>query len=66
VTVNLTDFCCFERSKLASRLLCRTLSGGFSGPASRSGVPLEHPPYPQLPAWLQGELKRHSLPRHVL
>ena len=31
------------------------VSGGYSGPASRSGVPLEHPPYHTLPAWLQGE-----------
>jgi hypothetical protein len=61
-TVNLANSRCFERIKLAPRLLYTTLSGGFSGPASRSGVPLEHPPYQQLPAWLQGELKKPPCP----
>ena len=48
--------------ELAPRLLYRTVSGGFSGPASRSGVPLEHPPYQQVPAWLQGESKDTPCP----
>ena len=47
---------------LAPRLLYRGVSGGYSGPASRSGVPLEHPPYQQLPAWLQGESKDTPCP----
>ena len=55
----------FALAKLAPRLLHRRVSGGYSGPASRSGVPLEHPPFHILPAWLQGEVERHSLPRHV-
>ena len=52
----------FTKMALAPRLLYRRVSGGFSGPASRSGVPLEHPPYQQLPAWLQGESKDTPCP----
>ncbi len=47
---------------LAPRLLYMRASGGYSGPASRSGVPLEHPPYHQFPAWLQGESKDTPCP----
>jgi hypothetical protein len=47
---------------MALQLLYRTVSGGFSGPASRSGVPLEQPPYQKLPAWLQGESKGTPCP----
>ncbi len=56
----------FSCRKLAPGLLYRTVSGGLSGPACRSGVPLEQPTYPKTPAWLRGEVERHSLPRHVL
>ena len=52
----------FLRTMLAPRLLYETVSGGFSGPARRSGVPLEHPPYHQSPAWLQGESKDTPCP----
>ena len=52
----------FRVIRLASRLLLIGVSGGFSGPASRSGVPLEHPPCHTLPAWLQGESKDTPCP----
>ena len=35
----------FCHRRLASRLLYQGMSGGFSGPACRSGVPLEQPPF---------------------
>jgi hypothetical protein len=35
---------------VAFRLLFHSASGGQSGPANRSGVPLEHPPYQLQPA----------------
>jgi len=35
----------FLQSPMAPRLLLESMSGGYSGPASRSGVPLEHPPF---------------------
>jgi hypothetical protein len=35
----------FHNSPMALRLLLESMSGGYSGPASRSGVPLEHPPF---------------------
>jgi hypothetical protein len=48
---------------MASRLLFTEASGGFSGPASRSGVPLEQPPNPTtLPQRLQGESKDTPCP----
>ena len=47
---------------LAPALLFGTSSGGFSGPARRSGVPLEQPPFHILPAWLQGESKGTPCP----
>ena len=48
---------------MAFALLYRVTSGGQSGPARRSGVPLEQPPYQQLPATrLQGELKNTPCP----
>ena len=55
--------CLFEVLTLAPALLYRTVSGGFSGPASRSGVPLEQPPHQLLPALAAGRVERHSLPR---
>jgi hypothetical protein len=60
-TVNLANSRCFERIKLAPRLLYTTLSGGFSGPASRSGVPLEHPPYQQFACLAAGRVE-NTLP----
>ena len=48
---------------MAFALLFRVMSGGQSGPARRSGVPLEQPPYQQVPATrLQGELKNTPCP----
>jgi hypothetical protein len=54
----------FRAPKLAPRLLLNNASGGFSGPASRSGVPLEHSPSNN---FLPGcrESRKTSLPRHV-
>lgn len=54
---NPINFAAFFGLELAPRLLLKRVSGGYSGPASRSGVPLEQPPLQKIPAWLQGRSK---------
>jgi len=53
----------FSACRVASALLLGLVSGGFSGPACRSGVPLEQPPHQD---FLPGcrESRKTSLPRH--